>query len=303
MANPTIEQAFQPVFGGSEWRAEGAAILAALSEAGAAVKDLYDRAAAATYAKTDGSPVTDADLAADAIIRRVLAERFPDDALLTEEGQDGEARLRSRRCWIADPIDGTQQFVERTGNFDILIALAVDGRPVVAGALQPPTDTTCVAIAGGGAWLAEGNANPVRVRFPAKDTAQPVVGTSIWFGAPENLDALGDIASRLGGRAVGESRIGFTPRTFVEPLWCDLLLGFRLGAEQFMAYEWDFAVGDLFLHEAGGALTDLDGEAFRYNRPRPTFERGLVAATSRSLHARALAATRAELAARGVAGF
>lgn len=303
MDKPMADDVWQHIFERSGWEAEGAAVIAALSEAGAAVQDLYDRAAAAAYAKPDGSPVTDADLAADGIIRRVLAERFPGDAMLTEEGQDDEARLGNSRCWIVDPIDGTQQFVERTGNFDILVALAVDGRPVVAGALQPPTGIACFAVAGGGAWVARDGARPDRVRLPARFPPHPAIGSSIWFGAPGNLDAIDGIARRIGGRAVGESRIGFTPRNFIEPRRCDAILGFRLGEDQFMAYEWDFAVGDLFLHEAGGVLTSLDGESFRYNRRRPTSERGLVAATSPALHERTLTASRAELAERGVAGF
>ncbi len=303
MGNPLTHDVWQPVLDRSKWEAEGAIVLAALSAAGEAVTDLYDRAAAATYAKTDGSPVTDADLAADRIIRRILSDRFPDDALLTEEGQDDEARLGNQRCWIVDPIDGTQQFVEGTGNFDILVALAVDGRPVVAGALQPPTGIACFASDGGGAWLAHEGERPVRVRFPVRPPGRPTIGTSIWFGAPENLDAVNGVARRVGGRAVGASRIGFTPRIFIEPRRCDALLGFRLGETQFMAYEWDFAVGDLFLHEAGGVLTDLDGTSFRYNRLRPTFERGLVAATFPALHDEALAAARVELAERSVAGF
>ncbi len=294
---------WQSVLERSGWEAEGATILAALSAAGEAVRDLYDRSAAATYAKDDGSPVTDADLAADRIIRDVLVERFPNDAVLTEEGRDDEARLGNTRCWIVDPIDGTQQFVERTGNFDVLVALAVGGRPVVAGALQPPTGTACLAVAGGGAWVARDGRAPERVRFPAGELEHPAVETSIWFGAPENLGAVADVVRRIGGRPLGESRIGFTPRAFIEPRRCDVMLGFRLGAGQFMAYEWDFAVGDLFLHEAGGILTDLDGATFRYNQPRPTADRGLVAAIAPALHERALVATREELAAAGIPGF
>lgn len=303
MGNPATTDGWDAVLERTGWESEGATVLAALSAAGAVVRDLYDRAAAAAYVKGDGSPVTDADLAADRAIRRMLAERFPGDAVLTEEGQDDRARLANPRCWIVDPIDGTQQFVERTGNFDILIALAVDGRPVVAGALQPPTGIVCLAIAGGGAWVAHDGLAPTRVRFTAGAPEHLGVGTSIWFGAPDNRDAVANIARRLGGRAVSASRIGFTPRNFVEPRPFDVVLGFRSGGDQFMAYEWDFATGDLFLREAGGLLTDLDGQAFRYDKPHPTFERGLVAAIDPALHGRALAATRAELAARAVPGF
>ncbi|HET7094347.1 MAG TPA: inositol monophosphatase family protein, partial [Thermomicrobiales bacterium] len=127
------------------YRAELDAAIAAATAAGAAVRDLYDRAAAATYAKQDGSVVTDADLAADRIIREIIGARFPDDGMLTEEVSDDRGRLTKRRCWIADPIDGTQQFVERTGDFDVLVALVEAERPVVAAGLQPTTGRLCVA--------------------------------------------------------------------------------------------------------------------------------------------------------------
>ena len=75
--------------------------------ASAEVRSIYESQSAETYIKGDGSPVTDADLASDRIIRQHLSQEFPDDALLTEEGVKDTARLRNRRCWIADPIDGT----------------------------------------------------------------------------------------------------------------------------------------------------------------------------------------------------
>jgi 3'-phosphoadenosine 5'-phosphosulfate (PAPS) 3'-phosphatase len=295
--------AWERVLAGSRWEDEGQAVLAALAEAAPIVNDLYRRAAAATYEKTDGSPVTDADLAADAAVRRVLSQRFPADAQLTEEGQDDVNRLRNRRCWIVDPIDGTQQFVERTGNFDILIALAVDGRPVVAGAVQPTTGTVCFALSGSGSWAVHGGGAPTPVRFPIAIPEPAVVATSIWFGAPDNLAAVAAVAANSGTMTATPTAIGFTPRLFLQPRRCDAVLGFRLGPSQHMAHEWDLAVGDLFTHEAGGKLTDLWGERFRYNQPDAGNRRGLLAAVHPDLHARLLTAVRAELAAAGVPGF
>lgn len=278
--------------------AEIGAMLAALREASAVVRDLYDRAAAATYEKSDGSPVTDADLASDRIIRAILGERFPADAILTEEGRDDPARLASPRCWIVDPIDGTQQFVDRTGDFDVLMALAVDGRPVIAGSMQPPTGVICLAAAGAGAWIDAG-AGWRRVTFGGGDR-RPVVATSHWFGAPENLDLVADIAHALSGDLARTTDIGLTPRQFLEGDAVDVLLGFRLGAGQFMAHEWDAATADLFLAEAGGLVTDLHGRIPRYNRPEPHLDRGLVVANSRELHAAALRETRRRLEAAGL---
>lgn len=276
-------------------------LLRSMRQAGETVADLYARAAAVTYEKADGSPVTDADLASDAIIRAVLAESCPDDAILTEEGADDRARLASPRCWIVDPIDGTQEFVDRTDDFDVLMALSVNGRPVVAGSLQPTTGVACLAVAGEGAWVDDG-AGWRRVRFEPSGSA-PRLGTSRWFGAPENLQTLGLIGERLGWPVASTTRIGLTPRQFLEPRAADVLLGFRLGAGQFMAHEWDAVSADLFLAEAGGAMTDLHGRISRYNRDTPHLEDGLVVAVAPDLHARALFAVRGALAEAGVTGF
>src|SRR6476469_3740971 len=125
--------------------------IATAIQAGEEIRRLYDANSARTYMKPDESPVTDADLAADRIIRSRIGETYPNDAVLTEEGVDDEGRLSAERVWIVDPIDGTIQFVERTGQFDVLVALVVEGRPVVSVMLQPPTGAWVAAVAGQGA--------------------------------------------------------------------------------------------------------------------------------------------------------
>ena len=100
--------------------------IATAIEAGEGIRRLYDANSARTYMKPDESPVTDADLASDRIIRSRIVATYPNDAILTEEGVDDEVRLSAERVWIVDPIDGTIQFVERTGQFDVLMALVVD---------------------------------------------------------------------------------------------------------------------------------------------------------------------------------
>lgn len=283
------------MFDDSPYGPQVAAAILAATEAAEVVRDLYDRQAAVAYTKGDGSPVTDADLAADRIIRRILAERQPAVPILTEEGADDALRLGARQVWIADPIDGTRQFVERTGNFDVLLALVEEGRPVVGVSLQPPTGRLCVAVAGLGAWVGEGVETLGRVVLPAAPPEAPAVGTSVWFGAPANLAAVDRIAARIGGVPAGVSQIGFTPRIVLAPRPFDLLLGFRMDGEQISASEWDFAVGDLFLHEAGGRLTDLEGRHLVYNKRTPRMGRGFIATIQPALHAPAVAAVASEL--------
>ena len=107
--------------------AELAVAVLAARRAAAAILERRGRHEVST--KPDGTPVTSADLAADAAIRATISEAFLGDAILTEEGPDDAARLSSRRCWIADPLDGTSYFVAGGDDFDTFVALAVDGAP------------------------------------------------------------------------------------------------------------------------------------------------------------------------------
>ena len=118
---------------------------AAADVAGAVVRPLF-RAGFAVDTKSDRTPVTIADRAAEQAMRAVLAERFPDHGVLGEEfGLDRpEARLR----WVLDPIDGTRAFVSGRTTFGTLIAL-LDGETPVLGVIdQPVTGERWIGTAG-----------------------------------------------------------------------------------------------------------------------------------------------------------
>jgi 3'-phosphoadenosine 5'-phosphosulfate (PAPS) 3'-phosphatase len=274
------------------YRAELAAAIAAATAAGAVVREYYDAANAKTYGKVDGSPVTDADLASDKVIREVIAQRFPDDPILTEEGQDDEQRLASRRLWIADPVDGTEQFIQRTGEFDVLVAFVFDGRPVAVAGFQPTTGVLVTATEGGGARVREGEGEPQRVTFELAGERLRLA-TSKWFGAPENAAIVQAAAGLLDTGPEPPAVTGFTPRMFLAPRALDVMIGVRPGEEQDMASEWDFAVADLVFHEAGGMVTDLAGQRFRYNKQIPRNVGGLIASVDAATHARVAEALRA----------
>ena len=271
----------------SPFVAEFAVALRAVVAAGRVVRDFYNAASAATYAKGDGSPVTDADLASDRVIREHLAAAYPTDAVLTEEGVDDHNRLRSARCWIADPIDGTDQFIRHTDDFDVLLALVVDARPVVAASCNPATGEICAAVAGGGAWTATGFDTPLRPAriAPAPDSAARLA-TSVWFGAPDNAPLVARINAHLSAAPTAILSTGFSPRTFTGSNAIDAYVGIRRGTEQAMGWEWDFAAADLFIREAGGMVTGIDGTPFRYNQPDPRCRRGLAAARDLATHQR-----------------
>lgn len=273
---------------------------AAARAAGAAVMEYYTRQSAGKYVKNDGSVVTDADLAADRIIRSMILDAFPNDALLTEEGVDDEARLESSRVWIIDPIDGTNQFVDQTGEFDMLIALVVDGRPVVAVTYQPTEDMLLSAVAGHGATIERyGARTPLRLT-PLPREQPPRLMTSVWLGYPENFPFFERMAIRLGAPAPQVSNVGISLRRIMpEGQLADAVIGYKVGRtieEQTFAWEWDFAAPDLIIGEAGGKMTDLLGREHRYNKPTPRNERGVIFSVDPITNARVVDAMALELA-------
>jgi 3'-phosphoadenosine 5'-phosphosulfate (PAPS) 3'-phosphatase len=268
--------------------------------AGAAIMEFYDAQSAGSYVKKDGSVVTDADLTADRIIRQTILAAFPEDALLTEEGVDEDGRLGNPRVWIVDPIDGTNQFVDRTGEFDVLIALVVDERPVVAVSYQPTEDMLLSAAAGGGATIERGGVcAPLRLT-PLPQGDPPRLMTSVWLGYPENFPFFERMAIRLGAPAPKVSQVGVSLRRIMpEGQEADAVIGYKLGEtidDQTFAWEWDFAAPDLIIHEAGGAMTDLRGHVHRYNKSVPRNERGVIFSVDPRTNARVVDAIALERA-------
>lgn len=104
----------------------------------------------AAETKPDDSPVTMADRAAEQLLRDAIATRFPNDAILGEEG--GETHANGERRWLIDPIDGTRSFIRGVPFYGVMLALEVEG-DVVLGVLHfPALDETVGAARGVGCW-------------------------------------------------------------------------------------------------------------------------------------------------------
>ena len=116
------------------------AILAAV-EAGKAIVKIYESENFQIEFKGDSSPLTRADKAAHNIIEKYLLET--DIPILSEEGnhEGYEIRKHWKRLWIVDPLDGTKEFIKRTGEFTVNIALIEDGYPIAGVVFVPVTQT------------------------------------------------------------------------------------------------------------------------------------------------------------------
>src|SRR5271163_108885 len=114
--------------------------------------------------KSDQTPVTEADLAAERVIVEMLTAAFPDIPIVSEETapEDG-FKPPAARFWVVDPLDGTKEFVAKNGEFCVCIGLIEDGRPVLGVVHGPARDVTYAAYGPGTAIRIQGNRVPEKI--------------------------------------------------------------------------------------------------------------------------------------------
>jgi len=231
--------------------------MAAAREAGRVIVRHYGQGTVAVETKSDSSPVTAADREANATILACLAGAFPDDALLSEEAPDDRARLVTSRVWIVDPLDGTRDFVARTGDFCVHVGLAVDGKATVGVVHHPLSGATFFAARGAGAFVEEPDGTRTRLGVSAVGAPSDVrLGISRLNPSGDLLRAL--VAAHLDQQTVA---MGASVKLMA------LARGTLDGVVNFSTeMEWDTCAPEVIIREAGGMFTDLDGRGFDYNR-------------------------------------
>lgn len=208
--------------------------------------------------KEDGSPVTEADRAAERMLRSALQDRFPDDSIVGEEF--GHSDGHSGRTWLIDPIDGTQSFIRGVPLFATLLALEDTHGPAIGVVDLPALGETMMAGRGLGCFLGD---RAVRVSDRATLDGS-VLCTSGFDLIP------GDAASRL-------HRSPLMLRGWGDAFGYVLVAGGRAEAMlDPLVKPWDIAPMAVIVPEAGGRFTDLDG--------RTGFRSGNGLATNGTLH-------------------
>ncbi len=235
----------------------------AAREAGLLAMRLRD-AGLETAFKEGDSPVTNADLATDALIKQRLTSARPDYGWLSEETPDDPARRAHRRLFVVDPIDGTRAFIKARPWWAVSVAVVEDGQPIAGAVYAPDLDEMFQATASGGATL---NGAPIRAGERDRVEGCGMVGDARMFAHPAwptpwpemRIEARNSTAYRMCIIASGDfdATLALVPK-----------------------FDWDLAAADLIAREAGAYVGDHLGRPFAYNGVKPS-QPSLVCAAPR----------------------
>jgi myo-inositol-1(or 4)-monophosphatase len=211
--------------------------------------------------KGPGDFVSRADLQAERTLRAELARTRPEYGFLGEEG--GETRGDGRNRWIADPLDGTTNFLHGVPHFAISLALERDGEIIAGIIYQPISDELFWAEKGNGAFIDTPNARSRRLRVSGrKELARALVATGIpHIGRGDHPDYLRRLETAM-SRTAGIRRWGAASLdlAFVAAGRFDAFFEFGLAP-------WDVAAGLLLVREAGGMVADVAGQPYALGSP------------------------------------
>ncbi|RUO69390.1 3'(2'),5'-bisphosphate nucleotidase CysQ [Idiomarina ramblicola] len=229
-------------------------------EAGGVILSMYERRDYSTAEKTDDSPVTTADIIASELIEDRLKQAFPGIPVISEESehQDYNERRQWGAYFIIDPIDGTQEFIARSGDFAVNIAYVEKNEPVIGVIFWPVGEALYYAEKGAGAFKQDAlECRPINVRKFADPQADPIVI------AISRRQAREPVLKRL----QTERDVQPFPTGSCSLKACLIAEGkadcfLRLGPTG----EWDTAASQVIVGEAGGRIVNENFEPITYNR-------------------------------------
>jgi 3'(2'), 5'-bisphosphate nucleotidase len=229
-------------------------------EAGAAIMEVYQKNFTVEE-KDDGSPLTQADMAAHAVICGKLQSLAPEYPVLSEESRSIAWSERSAwdKFWLVDPLDGTKEFVKRNGEFTVNIALINKHRPVLGVVYAPDKDILYTGCEGSGASKTQrgGKSDAIKVRgFTGQ---RPTVVASRSHRGEALEEVIDQIDKTCGGIEILSMGSSFKLCLVAEGK-ADLYP--RLGPTS----EWDTAAAHAVVNAAGGKVTNIQGEELKYNK-------------------------------------
>ena len=244
--------------------------ITAAKEAGDAILEIY-QSDYQTSTKTDDSPVTDADLKSNEVIKKILTQT--NHEILSEEDKDDLSRLSQEMIWIVDPLDGTSDFIDKTGEFTVMISLIKNKKPIIGVIGWPTEKTFFVAQKGSGAF-----------RF-SNDQWGKISVTQV-----SEIPKCRTIGSR---HHLSEKEKSFIKKLGIEDftsIGSSLKVG-KISSGEAEAYitttdkmkEWDSAASYCIISEAGGKMTDMLGNDITYNN-KDVFHKNGILVTNGLIH-------------------
>ena len=236
-------------------------VIAIAREAGKAILEVYHRDYVTTE-KEDHSPLTEADLAANAVIIRGLEALYPEIPIMTEESASVpfETRQNWSRFWLVDPLDGTKEFIKRNGDFTVNIALIDSGHPVLGVVFAPCFDLLYYGAQALGAFRQTDGGDVVPIHCTAYESGPLKVVASLSHSGPDTDIVINRL--REASQEVALVNRGSSLKLcMVADGSADVYP--RLGPTM----EWDTAAADAVVRAAGGQVTDLEGNDLSYNKP------------------------------------
>ncbi len=230
------------------------AMILAAKKSSKEIMDIY-RKGFHVSEKEDFSPVTDADIASNGIIRKTLSP-FTDIGWLSEEDADDLTRLDKRMLFVVDPLDGTSDFVDKDDSFGVNIALVVDKKPVLSVIAIPAQDKIYYAVKGKGAYYLDGEKSvPLHTSDKTNNLIFLVSKTHVSEKDRELIDKNRDIIKEVVPLGASTKAVAIASGD------ADCCVRYTK-----MTKEWDICAPNLLIQEAGGIFVDTKKQPFVYNR-------------------------------------
>lgn len=228
--------------------------------AGQEVLDIYDKGTFEAYEKEDESPVTSADYRANDIIMKILQEQTPDVPVMSEETPQLSLSERSKwtRYWLIDPIDGTQEFIARSGDFAVNIALIENNKPVIGVIYWPAGETLYFASQGQGAYK---RCNVETKKIAVRQFEVP--SEDVIMIAISRRQSREKVFDRMSDKRVYQTLPAGScslKACFIAEGKADVFM--RLG----VTGEWDTGASQCIINEAGGRIVAATFDELSYNQ-------------------------------------
>lgn len=225
-------------------------------QSAAIAMEIYARDFDVSQKAGDAGPVTEADLRINEFLVNALRKAFPEDAVIGEESPIEELASDARRRWIIDPIDGTKDFLQKNGEFSVMIGLAVDGRAELGVVAIPAHDQIYVGAPGHGAYMLNGDGERVDLQVNTEIEGKDATIVNSRNHPDSTIDFIRD-------------EIGITREYRHGSVGCKVAHISDGRADLYInlsgkCHWWDVAGPEAIVRQAGGVVLTLSGEELRY---------------------------------------